>query len=960
MTELLSVRGSREHNLKNVDLDLPKRKLIVMTGPSGSGKSSMAFDTIYAEGRRRYLDSLSVYARQFIGEMRRPDVDDLQGLAPTIAIEQKTAGHNPRSTVGTITEIFDFMRVLWSAVGERPSKDEGTRSSAASAYTPAEAAAELLELPEGTQVLILAPLARNRKGLFKDEIEQSRQAGFAKIRIDGVLQSLSDDIKLQKTKRHTIDLVIDRVIIRDRAADRLKKALQMAIKHGQNQALVEAQTPDNPNQTLSLDIHAFADSELLSPGGQHGLSPQCFSFNSPLGMCKACEGLGHTLELDPNRVIADPNSPLTNGAIAPWSWNGTNAERLVPDADLLRALYKHANINSASAWSALSDTQQRALLYGLGDERLDIEPATGRPYKLRFDGLLAHWLRLYQETWGTLHEFLAQFIRKQPCNACDASRLNPEARAILVGGRSIADINALTVTHAKTFFEKLKVRGARVKVAEEVVPEILRRLRFLCDVGLGYLQLNRSGPTLSGGESQRIRLASQLGSGLTGVLYVLDEPSIGLHPRDHRRLLATLEQLRDQGNTIIVVEHDADTMRSADHLVDFGPGAGKEGGHLMFSGQAAKITATNPPINSLTADYLSGRRQIETPKIRRPGNGLFITVRAPTENNLRGQDFHFPLGTFTCVTGVSGAGKSTLVNEILFPAALNATSRTHWAVGACAGVEGFLGDPAQRIHHIDRVIDIDQQPIGRTPRSNPATYTKVFDLIRTLYAALPDSQIYGYQPGRFSFNVKGGRCEACEGAGIRTLEMQFLADVYLPCEVCMGRRFNDATLRVRYRNKNIAEVLAFSIPEALAHFEAHPAICRTLQTMLDVGLGYLQLGQPSTTLSGGEAQRVKLSKELARPATGKTLYVLDEPSTGLHFEDIRHLLSVLQRLVDAGNTVVVIEHNLDIIRSADHLIDLGPEGGEAGGSLVAQGTPEAVAKVAASHTGRCLAEVLFA
>jgi excinuclease ABC subunit A len=938
MIELLTVRGAREHNLQGVDLSLPKRKLIVMTGPSGSGKSSMAFDTIYAEGRRRYLDSLSVYARQFVGELRRPSVEELKGLSPTIAIEQKTAGHNPRSTVGTITEVFDFMRVLWSAVGERQA--DGQQASAA--LTPQEALTEVMELPEGTKALVLSPIARNRKGLFKDEIEAARRDGFAKLLVDGALLDLGDDIRLQKTKRHTIDLVVDRVVVRANQAQRLEKALQVAVERGQSQAQVEAQTPDG--QTLTFDVHVHADSELLSRSGQHGLSAQCFSFNSPLGMCKACEGLGYSLEINPARVIADPDRPITDGAIAPWAWNGVNAERLVPDADVLRALYLRLAINPASPWAAWTDPQQRALLFGLGDERLDVAPASARAYRLRFDGLLAHWLKVYQETWGTLRDFLSQFVEKRPCVACAGARLNQEALSITVGGMSIGQVNALTVVGALDFFKRLRVRGARARVAEEVVPEVLRRLQFLQEVGLGYLQLARSGPTLSGGESQRIRLASQLGSGLTGVLYVLDEPSIGLHPRDHRRLLATLESLRDQGNTIIVVEHDEDTIRAADYLVDFGPGAGKEGGQVMFSGDASLIGGAR----SLTADYLTGRRVIPIPTTRRAGSGHCITVRAPTQNNLRGQDVRFPLGTFTCVTGVSGAGKSTLVNEILFPAALNAAARTRWPVGACAGVDG--------LEHIDRVIDIDQQPIGRTPRSNPATYAKVFDLIRALYATLPDSQIYGYQPGRFSFNVKGGRCEACEGAGIRTLEMQFLADVYLPCEVCQGRRFNEATLRVRYRSKNIADVLAMNIPEALAHFDAHPAICKILKTMQDVGLGYLQLGQPSTTLSGGEAQRVKLSKELARPDTGKTLYVLDEPSTGLHFEDIRHLLVVLQRLVDAGNTVVVIEHNLDIIRAADHLIDLGPEGGEGGGALTAEGTPEVVAQSLSSHTGRCLAK----
>jgi excinuclease ABC subunit A len=941
MTEALTVRGAREHNLKGVDLTLPKRKLIVMTGPSGSGKSSMAFDTIYAEGRRRYLDSLSVYARQFVGELRRPSVDDLQGLAPTIAIEQKTAGHNPRSTVGTITEVFDFMRVLWSAVGERAAD----RPQAALALTPADAITEVMELPEGTKALVLSPIARNRKGLFKEELEAARRDGFGKVRVDGKLLSLSDDIQLQKTKRHTIDLAVDRVVVRANQLQRLEQAVQTATARAEGHALIEAETPDG--QTLTFEVHTHADSALLSRGGQHGLSAQCFSFNSPLGMCKACEGLGYSLKIDPARVIADPSRPITDGAIAPWGWDGANAERLVPDTDLLRALYRRLEVDATKQpWSAWTQAQQDGLLLGLGDERLEVAPATARAYRIRFDGLLAHWLKLYQDTWGNLRDFLAQFVEKRPCDACGGARLNPDALSIVVGGKHLGEVNGMTVAQAADFFKRLRVRGARAKVAEEVVPEINRRLQFLQEVGLGYLQLGRGGPTLSGGESQRIRLASQLGSGLTGVLYVLDEPSIGLHPRDHRRLLATLERLRDQGNSIIVVEHDEDTIRAADYLVDFGPGAGKEGGQVMFSGDAARIADAR----SLTADYLTGRRQVPIPPTRRPGSGHFITVRAPTENNLRGQDVAFPLGALTCVTGVSGAGKSTLVNEILYPAALNAASRTRWLVGACGGVDG--------LEHIDRVIDIDQQPIGRTPRSNPATYTKVFDLIRAFYATLPDSQIYGYSPGRFSFNVKGGRCEACEGAGIRTLEMQFLADVYLPCEVCQGRRFNEATLRVRYRGKSIADVLAMNIPEALAHFEAHPAICKILHTMQDVGLGYIQLGQPSPTLSGGEAQRVKLSRELARPNTGKTLYVLDEPSTGLHFEDIRHLLAVLQRLVDAGNTIVVIEHNLDIIRAADHVIDLGPEGGDAGGAIIAAGTPEQVAQCEASHTGRCLRGVL--
>lgn len=942
LQEVIVVRGAREHNLRDVELSLPKRQLIVLTGPSGSGKSSLAFDTLFTEGRRRYLESLSVYARQFIGEMARPAVSELRGLGPSIAIDQRTTTRNPRSTVGTITEIYDFMRVLWTHLGERP--DASSEDDEGRLWRSGEAAIreDVLSLEKGTRFVVLSPLVRNRKGEFKDLIEKMRRGGFVRMRIDGEEVDLSEEIALRKQKRHDIDLVVDRLKMRPGLEKRIEDSMRAAFEASGGFCEIEVL---GEKREVAYTLH-FSSQDVSAPA----LSTQKFSFNSPLGMCKACQGLGTTYDMAVDLVIPDPSKSVKEGAIEAWGFKHQGRYPLAMSEDTLEGIAGALRMNLDKPFKKLTKRQKRIFLHG-SEKPLSIKierKGKTRRYKRAFGGVLGKLMDTYRSTHSeVIKGYLGDMIVEQTCPSCEGSRLNPEARGITVCGMTISAFSALPISDALERIQTFRFEGQRAKIAVELLPEIESRLRFLHDVGLGYLQLARSGPTLSGGESQRIRLASQLGSGLTGVTYILDEPSIGLHARDHRRLLTTLESLRDQGNTIIVVEHDRETMESADYLVDFGPGAGRHGGRVMYAGAAHRIGEAE---GSLTGDYLSGRKRIEIPEKRRKGTGKDIVIHGARANNLQNIKARFPLGKLICVTGVSGAGKSTLVNSILLPAAISTVVGNRRQIGEHKRIVG--------LDALSRVIDIDQKPIGRTPRSNPATYTKVFDLIRGHFAQLPESRMYGYKPGRFSFNVKGGRCEVCKGSGVRTLEMQFLADVYVPCEVCDGKRYNEATLRVHYRGHSISDILKLPVSDALELFQENPPIRRVLQTLEDVGLGYIQLGQPSPTLSGGEAQRVKLSRELAKATSGHTLYILDEPSTGLHFEDIRHLLEVMYRLVDAGNTMVVIEHNMEIIQCADHVIDLGPEGGSGGGHIVAEGTPEVVSKVAKSHTGRWLVEAL--
>jgi excinuclease ABC subunit A len=942
-SETIAVRGAAEHNLQRVDVDLPKNRLVVFTGVSGSGKSSLAFDTLYAEGQRRYVESLSSYARQFLGQMERPRYDSIRGLSPTIAIEQKSASANPRSTVGTTTEIYDYLRVLFARVGHQHCTSCGrpvTRQD------PAQIVREIRALPEGTRFLLLAPLVRERKGTFADVLEEARQEGFARVRIDGAVHEMDRLPLLDKNRKHSLDLVIDRLVARrddpDGArTDRLVGSVETALRHGDGRLVV---APADGPELLFSEAYACDYCHVSFPEP----SPQLFSFNSPLGMCPACNGLGTALRVDPGRIVPDPSLSIADGAVEGLpTASGDNGFTM----DILRAVAKGHGIDLHTPWKDLAPEQQRALVDG-SDRDVDVEwkkkdGRGGGHFSVRWEGVAPRILRLYKETQSEAQRrWYGGFLSNAACDACGGSRLRPEARAVRVAGVTLPELVARPVVALAAFFRDTVFAPAEEVIAADLRREILSRLRFLGNVGLGYLTLDRTAGTLSGGEAQRIRLASQIGSELTGVLYVLDEPSIGLHQRDNARLIQALEDLRDLGNTVLVVEHDEATMRAADHLVDFGPGAGREGGRVLYSGPPEGIAACAA---SLTGRYLSGAEAIPRRAVRRRPAG-WLTVRGARANNLKDIDVRFPLGVFTVVTGVSGAGKSTLVNEILHPALARRLHRAMMDVGDHDGIDGTEA--------LDKIIDIDQRPIGRTPRSNPATYTKLFDHIRDVFAQTREAKMHGYLPGRFSFNVKGGRCEACGGDGMLKVEMHFLPDVYVPCPECKGRRFNDATLKVHYRGKSIAEVLDMTVDEALEVFASYPAIRRILATLEDVGLGYIQLGQPSPTLSGGEAQRVKLSRELARSGTGRTLYVLDEPSTGLHFEDTRKLLAVVDRLVEAGNTVVMIEHNLEIVRTADHVIDLGPEGGQGGGRVVAQGTPEEVARVAASFTGAFLARIL--
>lgn len=937
------IRGAKEHNLKDINLEIPRDKLVVITGLSGSGKSSLAFDTIYAEGQRRYVESLSSYARMFLGRMDKPNVDSIDGLSPAVSIDQKTTSKNPRSTVGTVTEIYDYLRLLYARVGVPHCPECGR---VIERQTTDQVADKIMAQAPGRRALVLAPVVLGRKGEFTKLFEELQAQGFSRVRVDGSVHRLDDgDIHLDKKYKHTIEVVVDRVVIRPDALGRLVEAVEHATGLAEGRVSIQLmETDEAPEELLDFSL------ALACPVHGHSmddLQPRDFSFNAPYGACPDCDGLGVRRVIDVDAVIADPSKPVHNGALDRSFLGSSNYWPQV-----LKAVYAHEGIDHTTAWQDLSARQQRIFIEGLGQTKIRVDYLTrhGRSthWYASYPGLSSILFERYNETDNEkIKARLEQYIRDEPCTSCHGARLKPEILAVTVGGKSIFEVCSMSTLESMAFFEALELEGQQQLIGGRIVKEILARLRFLVDVGLGYLTLTRSATTLSGGEAQRIRLATQIGAGLMGVLYILDEPSIGLHQRDNNRLIATLRRLRDLGNTVIVVEHDEDTIRAADHVVDIGPGAGEHGGELVAQGTPEDIEASP---DSLTGAYLRGSRMVELPQERRhPGRGE-IRITGCCANNLQRVDARIELGTLTVVTGVSGSGKSSLVTDTLAPALSNAVMRSSRPVGPYKKLEG--------IELIDKVIDIDQAPIGRTPRSNPATYIGLWDDLRNLFASVPESKARGYAPGRFSFNVPGGRCEACKGDGQVKIEMHFLPDIYVPCEQCGGKRYNRETLQVSYRGKNIADVLNMTVTEALAFFANIPRIAHKLQTLYDVGLGYVHLGQPATTLSGGEAQRVKLAKELHRRQTGKTLYILDEPTTGLHFEDVRQLVGVLQRLVDAGNTAVVIEHNLDVIKVADRIIDLGPEGGTGGGSIVAYGTPEEVAQVSGSHTASFLAPLL--
>ncbi|MHB2018974.1 MAG: excinuclease ABC subunit UvrA [Candidatus Xenobia bacterium] len=958
----LIVKGAREHNLKNIDIELPRESLIVVTGLSGSGKSSLAFDTIYAEGQRRYVESLSAYARQFLGQMEKPDVDYIEGLSPAISIDQKGASRNPRSTVATVTEIYDYLRLLYARVGHPhcPQCDRPIQPQ-----TIDQMVDHILALPEGTKFMVLAPLVRGRKGEYLKLFDEVRQKGFKRVRVDGTLHDLDDDpkIPLEKNKKHTIEVVVDRLVMKSDLKRRVADSLETTLKMSGGIAVV--QIVDGAEMVFSQQM-ACSECQVSF----EELAPRLFSFNSPYGACPRCMGLGYRMELDPGLIVPDTSRSLNEGAIAPWGGPKSSFRYHAAETwfwHRLRQVANQARLDLDKPYENLSAAQQELLMRGSHPVAED-EPAThhglagevsskkrdrvrvrgAAKWDFEFEGAIPNLERRYKETESDhIKAEIEKYMTNRRCPACEGSRLKPLALAVRVGEQSIARVTASSIKNATRFFEELKLSDRERMIAHQILKEIRARLRFLVDVGLDYLTLDRSAGTLSGGEAQRIRLATQIGSSLVGVLYILDEPSIGLHQRDNDRLLETLKKLRDIGNTVIVVEHDEDTMRAADCIADIGPGAGRYGGHVVAVGTPAEVMACE---DSITGLYLSGKRTIETPTHRRKGSGQTLTVLKCRHNNLKAIDVDIPLGRFVCVTGVSGSGKSTLVNDILYKALAQKFHGAMERPGTFGGLKG--------VDALDKVIEIDQSPIGRTPRSNPATYTGVFDPIRQVFAAVPEARMRGYEAGRFSFNIRGGRCEACQGQGILQIEMHFLPDVYIPCEQCKGKRYNRETLEVLFKGKSIADVLEMTVDEGVEFFANQPRIARKLKTLQDVGLGYVHLGQPATTLSGGEAQRVKLATELSRVATGNTLYLLDEPTTGLHFHDVARLLEVLQRLVDAGNTVLVIEHNLDVIKCADWLIDLGPEGGDGGGEIVVAGTPEQVAGHADSYTGHFLRRVL--
>jgi excinuclease ABC subunit A len=933
------IKGAREHNLKNIDLEIPRDKLVVITGLSGSGKSSLAFDTIYAEGQRRYVESLSAYARQFLGQMDKPDVDNIEGLSPAISIDQKTTSKNPRSTVGTVTEIYDYLRLLFARVGKPHCHQCGQPISQQAVEQMVD---QLLAYPENTRIQILSPVVRGRKGEYQKLLEELRQKGFVRVRVNGKVQDLAEEIKLEKNKKHQIQVVVDRVIIKEGIDNRLADSLETALKLAEGVAMIEV---------LGQEELIFSENFACIQCGLslEELAPRMFSFNSPYGACPECSGLGTKMEVDLDLVVPNPSLSLAAGAIEPW-----NKSTSTYYPQLLCALAEHYGFSMDVPFNKLAAEHRQIILYGSGRDKIRFHYINAynqrRHYVNVFEGVIPIIERRYQETQSEYarNEYEG-YMASKACAKCHGARLKPESLAVTVGGLSIDQVTRLSVSEADGFFQDLELTPRENLIARQVLKEIRERLGFLVSVGLDYLTLARSAGTLSGGEAQRIRLATQIGSSLTGVLYILDEPSIGLHQRDNSRLLATLKKLRDLGNTLIVVEHDEDTMREADHIIDMGPGAGANGGMVVAQGDLEDIMACP---DSLTGQYLSGQKKIPVPAARRIPNGKWLEVKGARENNLQDIQVNFPLGVLVGVTGVSGSGKSTLVNEILYKAVAHRLGSSKEKPGDHDHIAG--------LEQLDKVIEIDQSPIGRTPRSNPATYTGVFDGIRELFSLTPTSKMRGYKQGRFSFNVKGGRCEACRGDGIIKIEMHFLPDVYVPCEVCKGKRYNRETLEVKYKGKSIADVLAMTVDEATDFFANIPKIYRKLKTLQDVGLGYIRLGQPATTLSGGEAQRVKLASELSRRSNGRTLYILDEPTTGLHLDDIAKLLVVLQRLVEAGDTVVVIEHNLEVIKTADYLIDLGPEGGKKGGQVIAAGTPEEVVQLPASYTGQYLAPILAA
>ena len=940
MNDRIIVRGARENNLKNVDVSIPRDKMVVFTGLSGSGKSSLAFDTIYAEGQRRYVESLSSYARQFLGQMDKPDVDSIDGLSPAISIDQKTTSKSPRSTVGTVTEIYDYLRLLWARVGTPHCPKCGKEIKK---QTIDQIVDRVEALGEGTRFVVLSPVIRGKKGEHAKVFEDARKQGFARVRVDGILYDLTEEIKLEKNKKHTIELVVDRLVLKEGLRRRLTDSIETACAH--SGGLVIIQLPKEDQELSFSQNYACEDCGISLTE----LEPRMFSFNNPNGACPSCTGLGFQLIADEDLVIPDKDKSIFEGAIQASGWQSARTDSIF--RMYFEALSQKYHFSLTEPVKSLSKDAMKVILYGTGTEKLRMTYNRGNGMGVLeqpFEGILNNISRRYRETQSdSARKELEECMATAPCPKCHGDRLNELALAVTVGGLNIMEFCRMSVVQELEFMENLRLEGNMAVVAQQIVREITSRLRFLTDVGLSYLTLSRGAGTLSGGESQRIRLATQIGSSLMGVLYILDEPSIGLHQRDNDKLLATLKHLRDLGNTLIVVEHDEDTMRAADYIVDVGPGAGSHGGRIVAAGTLQDILDCP---DSVTGQYLSGKKKIPVPENRRPGNGKFLTVRGARENNLKDVDVAIPLGTFTCVTGVSGSGKSSLVNEVLNKTLLAKLNHARCRPGACACVEG--------LENLDKVIDIDQSPIGRTPRSNPATYTGLFNDIRDLFASTADAKMRGYGPGRFSFNVKGGRCEACSGDGLVKIEMHFLADVYVPCEVCHGARYNRETLEVQYKGKNIAQVLDMTCEEAVEFFENLPKIRRKAQMLCEVGLGYIKLGQASTTLSGGEAQRVKLATELSRTATGRTIYILDEPTTGLHAADVHRLIEVLNRLVDAGNTVLVIEHNLDLIKTADYLIDLGPEGGDGGGTIVATGTPEEVAGIPESYTGQYLKSYL--
>ena len=935
------IKGAREHNLQDIDVSVPRDEFIVITGLSGSGKSSLAFDTIYAEGQRRYVESLSAYARQFLGQMKKPEMESIEGLSPAISIDQKTTRENPRSTVGTITEIYDYLRLLYARIGIAHCPNCGKEISQ---QTIGQIGDAIMGEGEGIKIQILSPIVRDKKGQHKDVLEDLQNKGFVRVRVDGEIRDLEDDINLAKTYRHSIDVVVDRLKIRQGVdfKRRLVDSLETAAEFSNGLITVLFDTNEESYEKKYSEHFACVDCGI----NFEELTPRMFSFNAPQGACPECNGIGSKMEIDPGLIVPNPHLTLNEGAIAPWS---KSSKRENYYYQMLEAVSKHFNFSMDVPFNELDKEYQNTILYGCDDKIPFTFKRRNKSYMVnrKFEGVIPRMERLYLETKSNYsRKYLSKFMSDRKCHVCGGKRLRPEVLAVTVGDKSIIDVCDLPIKDSYHFFKDLKLTERENFIAKEVLKEIKERLSFLVEVGLDYLSMSRSSGTLSGGEAQRIRLATQIGSGLVGVLYILDEPSIGLHQRDNIKLIEALKRLKDLGNTLVVVEHDEETILSADHVVDIGPGAGEHGGKIVAQGTPLDIM-NNP--DSITGQYISRVKKIDIPKKRREGNGQFITIRGAQQNNLKDIDVEIPLAKFSCVTGVSGSGKSSLINEILYKGAKGELSHKFTFAGKYDKIEG--------LENIDKVIAIDQKPIGRTPRSNPATYTGVFTDIRDLFANTPESKARGYKPGRFSFNVKGGRCEACSGDGIVQIEMHFLADVYVPCEVCGGKRYNDETLDIRYKGKNIYEVLEMTVEEALEFFEHIPKIYKKLKTLLDVGLGYMKIGQPATTLSGGEAQRIKLAKELSKTSTGNTLYILDEPTTGLHFADIKRLLDVLARLTDAGNTVVVIEHNLDVIKTADHIIDLGPDGGDGGGRVIATGTPEEVSE-SGTYTGEFLDKML--